>query len=104
LRLSPRIGGMYAVILGGLGYLAVMLVATALLPSFDEVPGPLINGAKIVFPGFPATTLASFRLGSIGNQALLWILSAIRLNRISRRDAVRLDERRRRSATDTAAR
>jgi hypothetical protein len=65
---------MYAVILGGLGYLAVMLVATALLPSFDEVPGPLINGAKIVFPGFPATTLASFRLGSIGNQALLWIL------------------------------
>ncbi|MEH3141254.1 MAG: CbtA family protein [Mycobacterium kyogaense] len=44
-----------------LGYAAVMCVAAALLPSFHEVPD-----------GFPAETLADFRLYSVLIQAVLW--------------------------------
>lgn len=46
-----------------LGYAAVMAVAVAVLPSFREVPD-----------GFPAETLADFRLYTVLIQAVLWLV------------------------------
>lgn len=54
------------------GYLAVMLCAVVLLPSFGEVPGPLTGPDGLVFGGFPAELLADFRLYSLLNQAVIW--------------------------------
>ena len=59
------------------GYVAVMLCAMALLPSFHEVPGPLSGPDGLVLGGFPAEVLAEFRLYSLANQALLWMVIGV---------------------------
>ncbi|HKV19790.1 MAG TPA: CbtA family protein [Mycobacterium sp.] len=56
------------------GYVAVMLCAMTVLPTFDEVPGPLAGPDGIVLDGFPAAVLADFRLFSLINQAVLWLV------------------------------
>lgn len=61
-----------AVALGG--YVAVMGCAMVLLPSFHEVPGPLSGPDGLVLDGFPAEVLADFRLYSLVNQALMWLV------------------------------
>lgn len=53
--------GWLAAVGAGLGYVVVVSVAGALLPSFDEVPRD-----------FPASTLWDFRLASLGTQVILW--------------------------------
>jgi hypothetical protein len=55
------------------GYIAVVLCAMVLLPSFREVPGPLSGPDGLVLDGFPAEVLAEFRLYSLLNQALMWL-------------------------------
>lgn len=55
------------------GYLAVVLVAAAMLPSFGEVPGPLTGPDGMVIGGFPAQLLADFRIYSYLNQAMMWL-------------------------------
>jgi len=55
------------------GYVAVMLCAMAVLPSFHEVPGPLTGSDGLVLDGFPAEVLAEFRLYSLVNLALMWL-------------------------------
>jgi hypothetical protein len=59
------------------GYVAVMLCAMALLPSFHEVPGPLSGPDGLVLNGFPAEVLAEFRLYSLANQALMWMMIGV---------------------------
>lgn len=57
------------------GYLAVMLCAMALLPSFHEVPGPVREpGGALVLDGFPAEVLADFRVYTWVNQAVMWLV------------------------------
>jgi hypothetical protein len=53
--------GWLAAVGAGLGYVVVVSVAGALLPSFDEVPRD-----------FLASTLWDFRLASLGTQVVLW--------------------------------
>jgi hypothetical protein len=59
-----------ALVIGG--YVAVMLIACAVLPGFHEVPGPIDGPDGILLDGFPAQVLAEFRVNSILNQALMW--------------------------------
>jgi hypothetical protein len=70
---SRRRGIWRAAALAVSGYVAVMLGAMALLPSFHEVPGSLSGPDGLVFDGFPAEVLAEFRLYSLVNQALMWL-------------------------------
>jgi hypothetical protein len=76
------------------GYVAVMLFAMALLPSFHEVPGPLSGPDGMVLYGFPAEVLAEFRLYSLVNQALMWLVIGLTwaclaaLQRMSTKDAL----------------
>lgn len=77
LALSHRWGPWRAVALAVGGYVAVMLCTMALLPSFHEVPGPLSGPDGLVLDGFPAEVLAEFRLYSVVNQALMWLVIGV---------------------------
>lgn len=71
---SRRWGGWRATAVAAGGYLAVMLCAMVLLPGFEEVPGPVPGSGGLVLAGFPAQVLADFRVYSLVNQALLWLV------------------------------
>jgi len=84
-RLRPRFGTWNATLLAGGAFIVATAIVMLLLPSFGDVsanaarhsstetPGPLTDTAgAIVFPGFPADVLFSFRLYSLGAQLLLW--------------------------------
>jgi hypothetical protein len=71
---SRRWGTWRAAALAGGGYVAVMLCAMVLLPSFHEVPGALSGPDGLVLDSFPAEVLAEFRLYSLVNQALMWLV------------------------------
>jgi hypothetical protein len=86
-RLAPRFGTWNAALLSGLGFAAAIGVVMAILPSLGELsanvhayghhatetPLPLTDPkGNIVYPGFPADTLFSFRFYSICNQVILW--------------------------------
>ena len=71
---SRRWGAWRAVAVAVGGYVAVMLCAAALLPSFHEVPGPIEGHDGLVLDGFPAEVLAEFRMYSLLNQALMWMV------------------------------
>jgi hypothetical protein len=74
---SRRWGTWRATALAGGGYIAVMLGAMVLLRSFHEVPGPLTGPDGLVLDGFPAEVLAEFRLYSLVNQALMWLVIGV---------------------------
>jgi hypothetical protein len=86
-RLRPRFGGWSATLLAGGAFVVVIAVVMLLLPSLGqlssnvaeygnhitETPQPLLDAqGKIVFPGFPADDLYSFRLYSVAAQLILW--------------------------------
>jgi Probable cobalt transporter subunit (CbtA) len=84
-RLQPRFGTWNATLLAAGVFVVASAVVMLLLPSSGELsanaalhsptetPGPLTDSTgRIVFPGFPADVLFSFRLYSIGAQLLLW--------------------------------
>jgi hypothetical protein len=56
------------------GYAVVILIAMVLLPSFHEVPGPIVGPDGLVLDGFPAEVLGEFRVYSLLNQALMWLV------------------------------
>jgi len=56
------------------GYAVVISLAMALLPSFHEVPGPITGPNGLLLGGFPAEVLGEFRVYSLGNQALMWLV------------------------------
>ncbi|WP_319435448.1 CbtA family protein [Mycobacterium sp. RTGN5] len=70
---SRRWGSWPATALAVGGYVAVMLVAFVLLPSFHEVPGPIAGPDGLLLDGFPAEVLGEFRMYSMLNQALMWV-------------------------------
>jgi heme A synthase len=84
-RLRPRFGNWNATLLAGAVFVVATGIVMLLLPSSGELsanaslhsatetPGPLTDPTgRIVFPGFPADVLFSFRLYSLGAQLLLW--------------------------------
>ncbi|MEP9412855.1 CbtA family protein [Gordonia sp. VNQ95] len=72
LWLRPRWGGLGSAVVAAIGFLVVVTIAIALLPEFHEVPEPLMNGDRIVFPGFPSAVIGDFRVYAIANQVILW--------------------------------
>ncbi|MBO0850880.1 MAG: CbtA family protein [Pseudonocardia sp.] len=86
-RLSGRLGNWNATLVGALGFVVLVGVLMAVLPSLGqlgvnveqygnlatETPQPLRDAhGTIVFPGFDADLLFRFRLYSLGAQLLLW--------------------------------
>jgi hypothetical protein len=86
-RLKPRFGNWNATLLAGLACVVALGVAMFALPELGhlhanvaeygrhptETPLPLRNAqGQIVYPGFPADLLFSFRLYSVAAQAILW--------------------------------
>lgn len=86
-QLQARFGNWNATLLAGAAYVVVIGVVMALLPSLGqlstnvqeyghhatETPLPLTDShGAIVYPGFPADVLFSFRFYSIAAQLLLW--------------------------------
>lgn len=60
-KLTARFGAWTAGLLGVAGYIVVMALSAWLMPVIDEVG-----------TGFPASTLWTFRVSSIGTQLVLW--------------------------------
>jgi putative cobalt transporter subunit CbtA len=86
-RLARRLGNWNATLAAALGFVVLVGVLMAALPSLGqlgvnveqygelatETPGPLRDAhGAIVFPGFDADLLFRFRLYSLGAQLLLW--------------------------------
>jgi uncharacterized membrane protein len=84
-RLQARFGTWNATLIAGGVFIVATGIVMLILPSFGEfaankqfhsateTPGPLTDpSGTIVFPGFPADLLYSFRLYSIGAQLILW--------------------------------
>ncbi|WP_042421015.1 CbtA family protein [Streptacidiphilus anmyonensis] len=86
-KLKPRFGNWNATLLGGAAYVAAVVIVMALLPALGhlaanvhlygdhatETPLPLTDKAgQIVYPGFPADVLFSFRFYSVLAQVILW--------------------------------
>ena len=86
-RLKPRFGNWNATLLAALACTVALGIVMALLPSLGhlqanveqfgrhptETPLPLKDPqGRIVYPGFPADVLFSFRLYSVAAQAILW--------------------------------
>ncbi|AVM00062.1 hypothetical protein C6V83_07040 [Gordonia iterans] len=72
LALWDRLGGLVSGVVASVGYLVVMTVTAALLPSFQEVPGPVEHDGVIYGAGFPGQVVADFRVYAIANQVILW--------------------------------
>jgi hypothetical protein len=84
-RLQPRFGNWTATLIAGGVFIVATGIVMLVLPSFGELaanrglhqatetPLPLTDAnGTIVFPGFPADVLYSFRLYSLGAQLILW--------------------------------
>jgi hypothetical protein len=86
-KLKPRFGNWNATLLAGLACVVALGIVMFALPSFGhlsanvheygrratETPLPLKNAqGQIVYPGFPADVLFSFRLYSVAAQAIMW--------------------------------
>src|ERR1700737_3561697 len=73
-RLTGRLGGWNASLVGAGAYLAGIAVAMGLLPAVDETPA-----------GFPADDLYAFRLTALGTQLVLWTSIAVVFARLADR-------------------
>ncbi|MDN5760973.1 MAG: CbtA family protein [Microlunatus sp.] len=65
-RAAGRLGGWYASLAAIVGYVVVMLIVMALLPTYNEVPD-----------NFPASVLYDFRRASFLTQFTLWAVLGI---------------------------
>ncbi|GAA3687367.1 CbtA family protein [Gordonia hankookensis] len=89
LWLRPRLGGLLSGVAATVGYLVAVTITVAVLPEFDEVPGPVANDSgQIMFPGFPGDVIGDFRVYTIANQVVLWtvltVVFAVILGRLAR--------------------
>jgi hypothetical protein len=71
---ARRWGGWRATGAAVAGYTVVIAIAMTLLPSFHEVPGPIVGPNGLLLDGFPAEVLGEFRVYSLANQALMWLM------------------------------
>ncbi|WP_370947537.1 CbtA family protein [Amycolatopsis sp. cg5] len=73
-RLTAKFGAWTAGLLGIGGYVVVMAVCAWLMPIIDEVGGD-----------FPASTLWTFRVSSIGTQLVLWTVLGLTFGALAER-------------------
>ncbi|GGV74793.1 membrane protein [Streptomyces gelaticus] len=73
-RLAPRLGNWNATTVASAGYVLVIGLAYAFLPSFNEVG-----------KDFPATLLWEFRLSTLAVQATLWVTFGLVFGRLTER-------------------
>jgi predicted cobalt transporter CbtA len=107
-KLSARLGGWNAALVGGLVYVVLAGILMAVLPSLGELaanvatygpvatetPQPLRDAAgRIVFPGFDADLLYSFRVYSFAAQLLMWGVLGLVFGALAERVAGRSDGR-----------
>lgn len=83
-KLADKLGAWRGGLIAAGGYVVLIGVAAALLPTIDEVPD-----------GFPGSTLWSFRLASVGTQVVLWTalglaFGALAEKALGRKDTVRV--------------
>ncbi len=72
-QLTPKLGAWNATLAAGGAYIAAVAILMLVLPTINEIPGPMVNDAgTIVFPGFPAVDLYEFRLYALGTQVIVW--------------------------------
>lgn len=72
-RLAARFGAWNGTLLAVGAYLVATTVVALLLPTMDEIPGPLRDtSGAIIYPGFPADVLYEFRVLSLATQLVLW--------------------------------
>ena len=72
--LVHRLGAWNATLAAIGAYVVAIAVLMLVLPTIDETPGPLTDGAgNIVYEGFPADDLYQFRLFSLGTQVVMWV-------------------------------
>jgi hypothetical protein len=86
-RLKPRLGNWNASLIAGAAFIAAIGVVMVILPQLGELPANVVAyghratetplplagaGGRIVYPGFPADVLFSFRMFSVAAQLLLW--------------------------------
>ena len=75
MRLAPRLGGWTAATSGVAGYLLVMTVVLGLMPDHSETPQALVDAdGRVLLGGLPADVLADFRLATMVDQGLLWLV------------------------------
>ncbi|MFE5857640.1 CbtA family protein [Streptomyces sp. NPDC056500] len=73
-RLAGRLGNWHATVVAAAGFLLVIGLAFAFLPSFNEVP-----------KGFPATVVWEFRLATLAIQATLWTVFGLVFGELAER-------------------
>jgi predicted cobalt transporter CbtA len=72
-QLAHRMGPWNATLAAVGSYVVAVAVVMLILPTIDETPGPLRDGAgNIIYEGFPADDLYQFRLLSLGTQVVMW--------------------------------
>ncbi len=86
-RLRPRLGNWNATLLAAAAFVVPIGLVMAVLPQLGDLPAnvaagghhptetllPLVNAkGTIVYPGFPADVLFSFRLYSVTAQVIVW--------------------------------
>ena len=97
MTLWERLGGLVSSIAAGVAYLVAMTITAALLPSFEEVPGPVEADGVIFGAGFPGQVIADYRVYAIANQVVLWTvliaIFALLLQAMMRRGAATQERR-----------
>jgi hypothetical protein len=72
-QLTPKLGAWNATLAGSAAYLVSVFVLMLILPTINEIPGPMVDDAGvIVFPGFPAVDFYEFRLYTFTTQLIIW--------------------------------
>lgn len=72
-QLNAKLGTWNATLAAAGAYVVAVLIVMLVLPTIDETPGPMLDGAgNIVFPGFPAGDLYEFRLYGLATQVVIW--------------------------------
>jgi hypothetical protein len=77
-QLAHRLGAWNGALLGAAAYVAATIAAMLILPPVNETPS-----------GFPATTLWSFRLASLGVEAVLWITLGLAFGMLAERQTAK---------------
>ena len=77
-RLAPKQGKWNASLWAGTAYAVAMIILAALMPAINEVPDQ-----------FPAVTLWSFRIASLGAQGIMWTTLGLLFGGLTHRVATR---------------
>jgi hypothetical protein len=77
-QLLPKFGAWNATLIGGAAYLVSVFVVMLILPTINEIPGPMVDDAGvIVLGGYPAVDLYEFRLYTFTTQLIIWTTIAL---------------------------